>query len=94
MYLAHFSTSFLGPLSWTMSLFCAGSGKLIMTWNKPRERVLTSGRSGPPTLEASKWPEGWQCLGKLCYLWKFVTNLTNPLSLLPDDGAVELLFDN
>lgn len=34
MNFAHFSTSVLGPLSWTMSLFCAGSGKLIMTWNK------------------------------------------------------------
>lgn len=34
MYLVHFSTSFLGPLSWTMSLFCAGSGKLMITWKK------------------------------------------------------------
>lgn len=34
MNFAHFSTSVLGPLSWTMSLFCAGSGKLMMTWNK------------------------------------------------------------
>lgn len=32
--LAHFSTSFFGPLSWTMSLFCDGSGKLIMTWKQ------------------------------------------------------------
>lgn len=30
--LAHFSTSFFGPLNWTMSLFCAGSGKLMITW--------------------------------------------------------------
>lgn len=40
MYFVHFSTSFLGPLSCTISLFCAGSGKLMITWNKsPGDQV-------------------------------------------------------
>lgn len=45
MYLVHFSTSFLGPLSWTISLLCAGSGKLMITCKKQSVRVTPSART-------------------------------------------------
>lgn len=36
---AHFSTSFLGPRSCTMSLFCCWSGKMIMTYRNETKGI-------------------------------------------------------
>lgn len=59
--LAHFSTSFLGPLSWTMSLFCDGSGKLIMTWRPIRSYSSNSIRTQWKLIILQWWR------GEICY---------------------------